>query len=85
MSKLTDEDRKLIERKWEDSCVRPPEQWRQIIDAEPTPEDAAARIFGDLVCYRSDRGASNERRPGFIGDVQNLANVIRALQMKDAP
>lgn len=82
MADLTDKERELIKRGFDTALVRPVEQWMQILRDLPT-HDAAARVFGDLHCYRSDekiRGQfGHRRREGFLQDVQNLANVLKAM------
>lgn len=83
MADLTDKERELIARPgYDKATVRPVEQWMQILRDLPL-HDAAARVFGDLHCYRADQkirgGVGWERRDGFLQDVQNVANVLKAM------
>lgn len=73
---LTEHDRTMIAR---DNWARPQAQWAEIL-RDLSPEDAAARIFGDLHCYTADRRVKGyyERRDGYAGDVLNLARALEA-------
>jgi hypothetical protein len=67
------------------SYARPQEQWAEIL-RDLSPEDAAARIFGDLRNYRADekiRGhIGYQRRDGFLDDIANLARALQAWASK---
>jgi hypothetical protein len=90
MADLTDKERELIARgNYDTALVRPAEQWAEIFRGM-SAEEAAARIFGDLLLYRADQKIKGswgtERRDGFIGDVQQLANALRGWPLwRDTP
>lgn len=82
MTTLTEAERaKLAKAPEALGLARPVQQWQEIL-AGLTPDEAAARIFGDLMCYTADRKVARsityERRSGFLADVRNVANALQA-------
>ena len=59
------------------ALLRPVDHWTQIFATQTTtPQEAAARILGDLICFTADRkGAPRE---GFFGDVEQVAAALEA-------
>jgi hypothetical protein len=56
--------------------IRPMDNWQTILERCANPHEAAARIFGDMLCYQSTRG--HKRRDRFLADVENLARALQA-------
>lgn len=80
MATLTDKEREALKRGCASAIVRPVETWVEILRSLP-PHDAAARIFGDIHLYRAETNHGRrgyERRDGFLGDIQQLANALEA-------
>lgn len=75
--RLTDKERELLANGAlsRDVYVRDVANWQEIL-ADMTPTDAAARIFGDLICFNPDRGI--QRRDGALADVKQLAQALQA-------
>jgi hypothetical protein len=63
------------------NLVRLQADWVQIFQTQTaTPEEAAARIFGDLMCYRAEEKVKgwSQTRDGYVGDVQQMARALEA-------
>jgi hypothetical protein len=61
------------------AIVRERGQWEEILQ-HLSPQEAAARIFGDLMCYTPTRKQDgyDQPREHFYSDVEQLARALEA-------